>query len=168
MGKNRNIISYYAPDDVVDLLETIDNRSEFITLTIRTFSNTSFKHTETKRVNRLPAAEPPKTPPKPPRKVHPSLLTAWDYYLDKTGSTRTLTEQRKSKLNARLNELGPEMLKKAMDYLLDSPFHNGDNDRHWKWDIDFLIRSTEQVEKFAELYTEKPKKKSLEEMFNEQ
>lgn len=167
MGKNRNIVSYYAPDDVVDILETIGNKSEFITLAIRSLDYIPIKHT----VIRTGIIAPPekKTPQKAPRKKdHPSVLTAWNYYLDKTGSTRTLTDARRGRLNSRLNELGPEVLKKAMDYLLASPFHNGDNDRKWKWDIDFLIRNQEQVEKFAELYQEAPKRRSLEEMFNAQ
>lgn len=175
MGKNRNIISYYAPDDVVDLLQTLSNKSEFITLAIRS-SGYLLKHTGTTEIKgeRVASGEhhnapTQRSPQKAPRKVwHPSLLTAWDYYLDRSGHTRTLTDQRKNKLNARLNEVGPEKLKRAMDYLLGSPFHNGDNDRKWKWDIDFLIRNTEQVEKFADLYQETPKKKTLAEMFDEQ
>ena len=35
MRKNRNIVSYYAPDDVADWLETQDNRSSAITDAIR-------------------------------------------------------------------------------------------------------------------------------------
>lgn len=172
MARNENCKSIYIPDDLLDWWYNTTDKGAIITDYLRTINNTPFKQPVTKR-ERVTPPVPPQTaeersPQKAPRKSHPSLLTAWDYYIDKTGSTRTLTEQRKNKLNARLNELGPEILKKAIDYLLDSPFHNGDNDRKWKWDIDFLIRNQEQVEKFAELYTEKPKKKSLEEMFNEQ
>lgn len=162
MGKNYNIVSYYAPDDVVEILKRLGNRSEYITAAIRAFEGTDM--TETPK--QTPIAPKPKQPKA--SKWHPNLESAWDYYRDKTGHTRTLTEQRKNKLNSRLNELGPETLKRAMDYLLSSPFHNGDNDRKWKWDIDFLIRNTEQVEKFADLYQEAPKKKTLAEMFDEQ
>lgn len=162
MGKNYNIVSYYAPDDVVEILQRLSNRSEYITAAIRAFEG----------VDIMEAPKQTPIPPKPKQpgasKWHPNLQSAWDYYQEKTGHTRTLTEQRKNKLNARLNELGPEVLKKAMDYLLNSPFHNGDNDRKWKWDIDFLIRNTEQVEKFADLYLDTPKKKTLAEMFDEQ
>lgn len=167
MAKNPNCRSIYIPDDLLDWWINTPDKSTIIVEYLRTINNIPIKHT----VIRTGIIAPPekKTPQKAPRKKeHPSVLTAWNYYLDKTGSTRTLTDARRGRLNSRLNELGPEVLKKAMDYLLDSPFHNGDNDRKWKWDIDFLIRSQEQVEKFAELYQEAPKKRSLEEMFNAQ
>ena len=171
MARNENCKSIYIPDDLLDWWYTTTDKGSIITNYLRTLSNSPLKHTVTTVIKgeRVASVEKAVKIPKTTRdKWHPSLLTAWDYYLDKTGTKRTLTEQRKNKLNARLNELGPEELKKAMDYLLNSPFHNGDNDRKWKWDIDFLIRNTEQVEKFADLYQDTPKKKSLEEMFNEQ
>jgi hypothetical protein len=162
MGIIVNKKNIYVQDDN---LEWWDNhpgeRSAIINEYLRTLS-TSPKRTPTASVV-APKLKQPKA-----SKWHPNLESAWDYYLEKTGHTRTLTEQRKTKLNARLNEVGPETLKRAMDYLLGSLFHNGENDRKWKWDIDFLIRNTEQVEKFADLYQDKPKKKTFAEMFDEQ
>lgn len=173
MAKNPNCRSIYIPDDLLDWWTNTPDKSTIIVEYLRTITNSSLKHTVTKweRVasGEHQVASTQRSPQKAPRKVwHPNLQSAWDYYQEKTGHTRTLTDQRKNKLNARLNELGPETLKRAMDYLLGSPFHNGDNDRKWKWDIDFLIRNTEQVERFADLYQATPKKKTLAEMFDEQ
>jgi hypothetical protein len=176
MAKNPNCKSIYIPDDLLDWWTYTPDKSTIIVDYLRTITNSSLKQTGTNEIKRERVASvvyhnPPtqRLPQKAPRKVwHPNLQSAWDYYLEKTGHIRTLTEQRKTKLNARLNEVGPETLKRAMDYLLGSLFHNGENDRKWKWDIDFLIRNTEQVEKFADLYQDKPKKKTFAEMFDEQ
>jgi hypothetical protein len=79
------------------------------------------------------------------------------YYLEAFGQSQSrykLTEARRRKLQARLRENGSDALKRAVTAVSNSPFHRGDNDRGWKADLDFIIRSYEQVEKFANLETE--------------
>ena len=58
-----------------------------------------------------------------------------------------LTKSRQTKIKLRLKDAGRDMLFRALDNLADSNFHNGENDRSWTWDLDFLIRSYENVEK---------------------
>ena len=41
-----------------------------------------------------------------------------------------------------------EEILKALDNLSKSEFHQGDNDRGWKADPDFLIRNDEQIDKW--------------------
>jgi hypothetical protein len=60
-----------------------------------------------------------------------------------------LSDQRKAKLKARIQDAGKEMLFKAITNTAASAFHRGDNDRGWKANIDFIIRSYEQVEKLS-------------------
>ena len=43
------------------------------------------------------------------------------------------------------------MLIKAIDSVADDPFYMGDNDRGWTADLDFVIRSYEQVERLSNL-----------------
>lgn len=79
------------------------------------------------------------------------------FYLEQFNQSEArykLSEARKLKLNARLRDAGPEQLKKAISAVAASPFHMGDNDRGWKADLDFIIRSYEQVERFANEQTE--------------
>lgn len=62
-----------------------------------------------------------------------------------------LTDQRKTKIKARLKDAGDEMILKAIKNVSQSDFHRGNNDRNWKADLDFIIRSYEQVEKLSNL-----------------
>lgn len=67
----------------------------------------------------------------------------------KNENTYKLSPARKAKLKVRLNDAGKEMIEKAIINVSNSPFHMGDNDRGWTADLDFIIRSYEQVEKLA-------------------
>ena len=46
---------------------------------------------------------------------------------------------------------GKEMLIKAIKNTASSPFHIGENERGWKADLDFIIKSYEQVERLSNL-----------------
>ena len=66
------------------------------------------------------------------------------------------TPKRRDAIIRRLDDAGYEMLVRAIRNISKSDFHRGDNDRGWKADLaDFLCRSYEQVEKFANQNTEK-------------
>ena len=76
------------------------------------------------------------------------------HYLDTFGTTAgryKLTDKRKSKLRSRLQDCGADMIKEAIDHAHADYFYNGDNDRGWKADLDFILRSYENVEKLANL-----------------
>lgn len=60
-----------------------------------------------------------------------------------------LTPLRKKKLALRIKQNGLDQVKQAIESTARSDFHTGDNDRGWVADLDFIIRSQEQVEKLA-------------------
>ena len=59
-----------------------------------------------------------------------------------------LTPDRIKKLKLRFQTYDSEEISTALINLSKSKFHHGDNDRGWKADPDFLIRSDEQVDKW--------------------
>lgn len=76
----------------------------------------------------------------------------FDFYIKSFGAENShikLSDARRQKLKVRLNDAGKEMLFKAITNTANSAFHRGDNDRGWKANLDFIIRSYEQVEKLA-------------------
>lgn len=82
------------------------------------------------------------------------IQSIYDYYIQKFDSNPNkfkLTAQRKIKIGLRLKDVGKENLIKAIDNVSESNFHRGENDRNWKADLDFIIRSYEQVEKLANM-----------------
>lgn len=62
-----------------------------------------------------------------------------------------LSPARAAKLKVRLRDAGEDMLLTAIRNTAASDFHRGDNDRGWTADLDFIIRSYEQVEKLANM-----------------
>jgi hypothetical protein len=81
------------------------------------------------------------------------VLEIFDYYVQCFGvnGNAKLSDLRKKKIRLRLKDAGKELILKAIKNLSESPFHMGDNDRGWKADIDFIVRSYEQVEKYANM-----------------
>ena len=59
-----------------------------------------------------------------------------------------VTPTRVAKLKVRFKTYTPEQISTALIALSKSKFYRGDNDRGWKADPDFLIRSDEQVDKW--------------------
>lgn len=83
-----------------------------------------------------------------------TLKNVYDLYcklFDKNPNTYKLTDKRKLKLKARLKDIGEEQLIKAITNTSASNFHRGDNDRGWQADLDWIIKSYEQVEKLASM-----------------
>lgn len=58
-----------------------------------------------------------------------------------------LTKGRETKLLARLKTWKRNEIEKAIDNFASDPFYRGENDRGWTADLDFIIRSDEQIEK---------------------
>lgn len=78
----------------------------------------------------------------------------YDHYIksfNKNPSYYKLTDTRKKKIRRRLKEYSLDVLLKAIDNVAHSPWHTGDNDRGWKADLDWIIKSEEQVGKLAEM-----------------
>ncbi len=61
-----------------------------------------------------------------------------------------LTDSRKKKLLARLQEQGEENIIKAIDIASESEFLKGKNDRNWKMDFDWLIANDTNIVKVLE------------------
>jgi hypothetical protein len=59
-----------------------------------------------------------------------------------------LTPDRSKKIKLRLKSYTLDEIKKAIDNLKQSKFHNGENDRGWIATIDFLIRNDEKIDEF--------------------
>lgn len=77
----------------------------------------------------------------------------FDFYIKQFETPNSkLSTQRRVKIQARLKDAGADMLRRAIENTAKSPFHRGDNDRGWKADIDFIIRSYEQVERLASMH----------------
>lgn len=84
--------------------------------------------------------------------VPKNIRLIYDFYIEKFGNNPNqfrLTDQRKAKIKLRLKQNGTDQLKQAIEYVANSPFHRGDNDRGWRADLDFIIRTQEQVERLA-------------------
>ena len=61
-----------------------------------------------------------------------------------------LSDKRKAKLKARLDELGEGKIIEAIDKIKESSFLRGENDRHWKVDFDWLIANDTNILKVLE------------------
>lgn len=82
------------------------------------------------------------------------IQSIYDFYIESFESNKNqykLTPLRVKKIKARLNDAGSEMLRQAIQNVASSDFHRGKNDRRWKADLDFIIRSYEQVEKLSNM-----------------
>lgn len=85
----------------------------------------------------------------------------YDLFLEKFSKNPNqlkLTPQRKIKIKARIKDCGFEMLSKAIVNTSNSSFHMGDNARGWKADIDWILKSYEQVEKLSLLQSPRTQK----------
>ena len=87
-------------------------------------------------------------------KVAVEVQRTYDLFIekfDKNPNTFKLTPKRQKKIKARLKDCGETMLRKAIENTAKNEFYRGKNDRGWKADLDFIIRSYEQVERLANI-----------------
>lgn len=61
-----------------------------------------------------------------------------------------LSDKRKAKLKARIDELGEDKIIEAIDKIKESSFLRGENDRKWKVDFDWLIANDTNILKALE------------------
>lgn len=81
------------------------------------------------------------------KKIYQTYLQKFE----KSENQYKLTPARAKKIDTRLKDAGAEMLERAIVNTSQSAFHRGENDRGWKADLDWIIRSYEQVEKLANM-----------------
>ena len=87
-------------------------------------------------------------------KVAVEVQRTYDLFVekfDKNPNTFKLTPKRQKKIKTRLKDCGETMLRQAIENTAKNEFYRGKNDRGWKADLDFIIRSYEQVERLANM-----------------
>ncbi len=99
--------------------------------------------------------------------VQKNIRLVYDFFIEqfnKNPNLYKLSKNRSLKIKARLNDAGDEMLMNAIRNTAKSGWHRGDNDRGWQADLDFIIKSYEQVEKLANMlnYERETTRKDLE------
>lgn len=136
--KNSNIVTFYATDDIIEWLESQTNRSKAIVEAIKKSNSKSYKNYVNEQA---------------------SEIFEWYCKMFDTSPTKYKpSTPRLRKLSARLKDSGADMLRQAITNTAASKFHRGENDRGWKADLDWIIKSYEQVEKLANLQTERVRK----------
>ena len=78
----------------------------------------------------------------------------YDVFIEKFGKNPNqykLTDKRQKLIARRLNDAGVEIVLKAIENTASNSFYTGDNDRGWSADLDFILRSYEQVERLSQL-----------------
>lgn len=87
-------------------------------------------------------------------KVAVEVQRTYDLFIEKfekNPNTFKLTPKRQKKIKARLKDCGETMLRQAIENTAKNEFYRGKNNRGWKADLDFIIRSYEQVERLANM-----------------
>lgn len=79
-------------------------------------------------------------------------------------STYRETDGRRKKLASRLEVFTLDQILLSIENLAKSNFHRGKNDRGWKADPDFLLRSDEQIDKWLNPSTQTQQSGELEEI----
>lgn len=94
-------------------------------------------------------------------KVAVEVQRTYDLFIEKFGknpNTFKLTPKRQKKIKARLKDCGETMLRGAIENTAKNEFYRGENERGWKADLDFILRSYEQVERLANMESEEPER----------
>lgn len=80
-------------------------------------------------------------------------------------SSARKTKKRLSKIRTRLKEFSVDELKKAIESISESSWHNGDNPNNQTYnDILFLCRDVETIERFLSKHKPTPKRRSFSEV----
>lgn len=94
-------------------------------------------------------------------KVAVEVQRTYDLFIEKfrkNPNTFKLTPKRQKKIKARLKDCGETMLREAIENTAKNEFYRGENERGWKADLDFILRSYEQVERLANIESEEPER----------
>lgn len=86
------------------------------------------------------------SPPSPPKGGSSPIEEAIRIFSEEASKAglpipKTITADRRRKIEARIREHGPEAWAEACRRMASSPFCRGDNDRGWRADLDFLCQT---------------------------
>lgn len=94
-------------------------------------------------------------------KVAVEVQRTYDLFVEKFNKnpkTFKLTPKRRKKIKTRLKDCGESMIRKAIENTANNSFYTGENERGWKADLDFILRSYEQVERLANMENKEPER----------
>ena len=94
-------------------------------------------------------------------KVAVEVQKTYDLFVEKFNKnpkTFKLTPKRRKKIKTRLKDCGESMIRKAIENTANNSFYMGENERGWKADLDFILRSYEQVERLANMENKGPER----------
>ena len=94
-------------------------------------------------------------------KVAVEVQRTYDLFVEKFNKnpkTFKLTPKRQKKIKTRLRDCGESMIRKAIENTARNSFYMGENERGWKADLDFILRSYEQVERLANMESKEPER----------
>lgn len=94
-------------------------------------------------------------------KVAVEVQRTYDLFVEKFNKnpkTFKLTPKRRKKIKTRLKDCGESMIRKAIENTANNSFYMGENERGWKADLDFILRSYEQVERLANMENKEPER----------
>lgn len=74
------------------------------------------------------------------------------FFNEKFHASYQLTSGRSLKIRNRLATFTKQQILNAIEAMSKSPFHQGQNDRKWKANPDFILRSDEQIDNFLVQY----------------
>jgi DNA replication protein DnaD len=83
--------------------------------------------------------------PKPTVKINYENLVEYWNKKTKLNKIKILSEKRKATVRTRIKEHGKDFFKEVVDKASESNFLNGENDRGWKADFDWIMRPTNFV-----------------------
>lgn len=80
------------------------------------------------------------------------VLEIFEFYKKKSGIQKSLlTDARKQKIKNRLKVFTLEEIKQAITNCYQDSFYNGDNERGWRANLDYIFRSDEKLENLLNL-----------------
>ena len=94
-------------------------------------------------------------------KVAVEVQRTYDLFVEKFNKnpkTFKLTPKRQKKIKTRLKDCGESMIRRAIENTASNSFYMGENERGWKADLDFILRSYEQVERLANMESKEPER----------
>jgi len=117
--------------------------------------------TPTSRVSENPDEKPenPKPPKTPSEKIDYLKLAEYWNTTTKFAKVTTMSDTRKKSINARFKEHGKHVIQQVIDKAAESKFLNGDNDKNWTANFDWIFKPTNFVKILEGNYDNRNKKK---------
>jgi len=106
-----------------------------------------------------PDSENPKPPKTPSEKIDYMKLAEYWNATTKFAKVTTMSDTRKKSINARFKEHGKHVIQQVIDKAAESKFLNGDNDKNWTANFDWIFKPTNFVKILEGNYDNRNKKK---------